>query len=511
MKAKDFLMIEQETIQVMAPFDIETVKNEFSKKAMEFEYSGVVVGDVKFTPDGITLVLQQGNVTSEVTMSYSDEVGPFAAVKPSSGESVNLDLTPMNPPVVDTTSIGKQIDVSNLSWLGKEAFEAIMAAAQIKEAPEEEVISGSPEQIGSDGSGASTPTSQQPQSPPVELDAKTVPAPRPQGQPSGDLPGESLETDESKKKEAKSKTADLPVPVQHQIEIAKKTLKMADPMTAVMGGMTKVEASEILKKYGLLKGENFNPKAFPGIQAEAMYRVTFKKDKDTETMDLEAASETDALTKAKSKLRTDQKILSVGKPMKKEESKGLTYFRFIVREGKRIKIPVGTNSSLIEAKKKKAKQINKVVSAKPFKPGQYWHSHKEALVKKAKEDADIKKDHLAKFGFTEVSTCNPVKKEGIYGYRVGNDDDGEMVNCPVCKGVTGKASPNCPRCKGKGYVTEQLHEQQVTKKFFITMANFLKNMPEQISKKELVDELIRIFQAENPRFDSGRFRLAAGA
>jgi hypothetical protein len=36
-------------------------------------------------------------------------------------------------------------------------------------------------------------------------------------------------------------------------------------------------------------------------------------------------------------------------------------------------------------------------------------------------------------------------------------------------------------------------------------------MPEQISKKELVDELVRIFQAENPRFDSGRFRLAAGA
>ncbi len=149
MKAREFLEItEQETIQVLPPFDIESIKQEFGKKATEFEYSGITVEDVKFIPEGTTLVLKQGNITVEVTFSYSDDVGPFAAVHPSNTEAVNLDLTPMNPPIVDSSGLGRQIDLQNLTWLGKDAFEAIMAAAQIKEAPEEEVISGGPEQIG---------------------------------------------------------------------------------------------------------------------------------------------------------------------------------------------------------------------------------------------------------------------------------------------------------------------------------------------------------------------------
>jgi hypothetical protein len=39
--------------------------------------------------------------------------------------------------------------------------------------------------------------------------------------------------------------------IQRQIEIAKKTLKMPGAMVGVMGGMTKAEAKEILKKYGV--------------------------------------------------------------------------------------------------------------------------------------------------------------------------------------------------------------------------------------------------------------------
>jgi len=38
---------------------------------------------------------------------------------------------------------------------------------------------------------------------------------------------------------------------QKQIEIAKKTLRTANPMLGVMGGMTKEEARKILMKYGI--------------------------------------------------------------------------------------------------------------------------------------------------------------------------------------------------------------------------------------------------------------------
>ena len=34
----------------------------------------------------------------------------------------------------------------------------------------------------------------------------------------------------------------------HQLRIARRTLKMNDPMASVMGGMTKQEAREIIKK-----------------------------------------------------------------------------------------------------------------------------------------------------------------------------------------------------------------------------------------------------------------------
>ena len=43
----------------------------------------------------------------------------------------------------------------------------------------------------------------------------------------------------------------LSVPEKHQIKIAKDTLKMSDVGAMIMGGMTKPEAKEILKKHGI--------------------------------------------------------------------------------------------------------------------------------------------------------------------------------------------------------------------------------------------------------------------
>jgi len=45
----------------------------------------------------------------------------------------------------------------------------------------------------------------------------------------------------------------LSVPEKHQLKIAKDTLKMSDAMARVMGGMTKEEAREVIKK---LEGKN---------------------------------------------------------------------------------------------------------------------------------------------------------------------------------------------------------------------------------------------------------------
>lgn len=44
---------------------------------------------------------------------------------------------------------------------------------------------------------------------------------------------------------------EIDVFAKHQIKIARSTLKMHDVGVGVMGGMTKDEAREVLKKYGL--------------------------------------------------------------------------------------------------------------------------------------------------------------------------------------------------------------------------------------------------------------------
>lgn len=89
------------------------------------------------------------------------------------------------------------------------------------------------------------------------------------------------------------------------------------------------------------------------------------------------------------------------------EKKELTFFRFAFREGKRIKISVGTVSSLLENKKKimKEKKSNKI---------------KEAY---------------------------------------GSYSNGEEETCPVCYGRGGK---NCPRCKGKGTVVLEKKVKKAT-------------------------------------------------
>ena len=43
---------------------------------------------------------------------------------------------------------------------------------------------------------------------------------------------------------------ELDVPQQHQLKIAKKTLKMNDAMAMIMGGMSKQEARDFLKSIG---------------------------------------------------------------------------------------------------------------------------------------------------------------------------------------------------------------------------------------------------------------------
>lgn len=45
----------------------------------------------------------------------------------------------------------------------------------------------------------------------------------------------------------------LTTPEKHQLKIAKDTLKMAPAMVGVMGGMTRKEAKEIIKKLGKKK------------------------------------------------------------------------------------------------------------------------------------------------------------------------------------------------------------------------------------------------------------------
>lgn len=68
----------------------------------------------------------------------------------------------------------------------------------------------------------------------------------------------------------------LSVPEKHQLKIARSTLKMSDAGAFVMGGMTKVEAREVIFK---LTGKNLL-RAYPDFQ-EGLYFVV-----DTESGDV---------------------------------------------------------------------------------------------------------------------------------------------------------------------------------------------------------------------------------
>ena len=279
MKAKDFLEQEadaqkpQDQVgvqkedpiqQTMAsePIPLETAKEEFNKKAAEFEFSGISVNDIKIGPEGTTLTLQQGNVSSNITFVWGaeEEIGPFAEIKPQQGDTINLDLTPLSPPVVDTKGTGRQIDISNLTWLTKEAFDGLMDACGFKEVPDEQE---EPETQPGEGSGAPKQTAT---SPAVELDAKTVPAPAPQGQ-----PGESLSEAVYDK--------------------------------AVAFGMIKEAPDAWLKE-------------------EDSYTVTVQKGKDTFNVTVGGTSDSDAKKKAKDLTKAD-KVMNASKMDKKkaEESK----------------------------------------------------------------------------------------------------------------------------------------------------------------------------------------------
>lgn len=56
-----------------------------------------------------------------------------------------------------------------------------------------------------------------------------------------------MEEEESGKMKLPEKNS----PEWHQLQIAKKTIRMNPAMAAIMGGMTYDEAEEILKKYGI--------------------------------------------------------------------------------------------------------------------------------------------------------------------------------------------------------------------------------------------------------------------
>jgi len=574
MKAREFIEQTQQpdVMQVVpTPFSVEGVKGEFMKKQAEFEYTGITVSDVKFAPEGTMLTLQQEANVATVTFSYADDVGPFAAVKPgqSQGESVNLDLTPLSPPVVET-SVGKQVDVGNMSWMTVEAFEGIVSAAGMK--PVEVDPSAPPDNLGSQGSGASTPTSELPQQQKAELDAKQVPAPTPRG----GFPGESLYSDGKPRyyPGIKVKAIDEIGKKNEIIDVSQEEMVKCDDCDFIASETEferdihdilkcpecgSMNTRDVPKKEEAMKEEEENKKLLgyaggfvyyqmgdkvyrgdyadehprlsfysdikdfktqlydeggnpvgvsekslytdgtskyhPGLKQEAIHRVTWSKGKDIFVTDVEAGSEKEASKKVKDSVRAD-KIISTGKQVKENlrgehklkiislhdgqaecsagdwslsqtgvttkegiqsefnkhlknipESKSLTYFRFVIREGERIKIPVGKVS------------IKEDVHSDELPPG--YEVQQLGSVR-----SDVGKDRANNFDLYgpdgEWIGEYPGKKAAIrksWSVQRAKDkathedhgayNNGEEETCPVCYG---RGDKDCPRCKGKGTV-----------------------------------------------------------
>jgi predicted Zn-ribbon and HTH transcriptional regulator len=456
------------------PIPLETAKSEFEKKVAEFEYSGISVNDVKIGSEGTTLTLQQGNITSMITFVWGaeEDIGPFVTIKPQQGEAVNLDLTPLSPPVVDTKGTGRQIDVSNLSWLNKEAFAGIISAAGMKETPPEQ----EPETQPGEGSGA---PQQQAQSPAVELDAKTVPAPKPQGQ-----PGEAL------------------------IERA-----------IALGLMPKSVSSDWLKE-------------------EDSYTVTVQKGKDSFNLVVGGTSPEDAKKKAKELTKAD-KVMNVSKQAKKEmesvDQKVDTQMKcktcgYIGAEpsfhrdeikGYEYTCPKCDSHDVMDA------------------PSEVNHSRMRVKPSGVEEHCDTKQE-CADCGYIgsecefaqgtilgepseepECPKCGSSNIEDIQEESMENKNislfrfiirEGKRIKIPLGEAKKKGKEPNKVvtqkplTFKWDKKVKEGMGEGEFSKKFFITMANAIKRFPEQISKEQLISTMIMVFQQENPRFDADRFR-----
>lgn len=55
-----------------------------------------------------------------------------------------------------------------------------------------------------------------------------------------------------------------------------------------------------------------------------------------------------------------------------------------------------------------------------------------------------------------------------------------------------------------------MKEQSFTQRHFVSLANIIRDLPDPVSKPELVDRLMNFFREDNPRFDGARFSKAAG-
>ena len=111
------------------PISSNGIKRAFTKRLSDFGFDGVSVESVEVDFEGNIIVDFEDTFGSEMSVLFqvSSDKDVVALVSDDNGESVEVDFSPLNPPIYNS-QFGLYAGLTDLSWMNKSALSAILTA-----------------------------------------------------------------------------------------------------------------------------------------------------------------------------------------------------------------------------------------------------------------------------------------------------------------------------------------------------------------------------------------------
>jgi len=121
-----------EQFNSLIPYTEADVAQAFNAKLQELGIDGVTVDEVIVGYEGDVLVEfadNEGDAVS-VLFGYDPQEGPFAMVVSDDDEQIIIDLSPLEPPIINTQT-GVFLDLVNLDWVNLSTIKTLLQAGDV--------------------------------------------------------------------------------------------------------------------------------------------------------------------------------------------------------------------------------------------------------------------------------------------------------------------------------------------------------------------------------------------